>query len=177
MAFQNIIMTTAAVFKTYEVHTSCDFIFDEQGQIGEDAVRMWDNLMILNKKASGEGRADFGPFLGQRPVFRDDKIFLPLQAADLYAWNVRRGLTDNRVLYMPPRGVMKILGEVATNIARHISERELVDFRNSMDRGASELFALNPALKEKLVPYKGSKAQQKRERVKARAAKKKPGTE
>ena len=32
--------------------------------------------------------------LGERPQFNDDKVSMPLQAADLHAWWVRRAYDD-----------------------------------------------------------------------------------
>jgi hypothetical protein len=94
IAFQHIVVATASVFLTYDIHPPCDFIFDEQGKIGQDAVTMWDILKELVEANPAQGRPDFK--LGERPVFANDKQFLPLQAADLYAWHVRRSLSPQQ---------------------------------------------------------------------------------
>ena len=62
-------------------HTPCDLIFDEQGKVGTEAVIHWET----NKRMMADKRFDLRPYIGSPPTFRDDKTFLPLQAADLYA--------------------------------------------------------------------------------------------
>ena len=109
---------------------------------------------------------NFLPYMGQRPIFRDDKCFLPLQAADLYAWQVRRHYARNRVLWAPPTDVMRMLSGIGMTIERHVDERQLIDFRAYMDRNSPTLLAANPAAE--LIPYKGTKKAQKRERAKLR---------
>jgi hypothetical protein len=62
----------------------CDFIFDEQGEVGSHAVGWWSAAKLLDEQLA-EG-------MGSEPTFRSDKKFLPLQAADLYAWQIRHYL-------------------------------------------------------------------------------------
>jgi uncharacterized protein DUF3800 len=59
-----------------------EFVFDEQGVLGRDAVGWWDVL----KQALEPEKAQL---LGIPPEFGSDKRLLPLQAADLLAWSVR----------------------------------------------------------------------------------------
>lgn len=47
-------------------------------------------------------RSDLTRFVGPDPTFEDDKAFLPLQAADLFAWHLRRHWDRNQVLIVPP---------------------------------------------------------------------------
>ena len=65
--------------KKVGIDCECEFIFDEQGKVGEFAT---DVYRIL--KDSPELRSQ----LNGLPKFEDDKRVIPLQAADLYAWNV-----------------------------------------------------------------------------------------
>jgi hypothetical protein len=60
-----------------------DFIFDEQGKESDVIQRSW-RFTVENAPPR------FKPLLGQRPIHRDEKEFLPLQAADLLAWQSRR---------------------------------------------------------------------------------------
>ena len=60
-----------------------DFVFDEQGKEGVAPQRVWNFA-----KESAPAWAK--PLIGSGPVHRDDKTFLPLQAADLLAWQTRR---------------------------------------------------------------------------------------
>ncbi len=165
MAFQHIILATAGVFLAYGFNHTVDFIFDEQGKIGEDAVRMWDSLKPIIRANAAKGRSNFEPYMGERPIFRDDKKFLPLQAADLYAWHVRRDYADNKLIQMPPRPAMQALRNMST-IQRYVDDAELQRFRESIDRSAAPLIAKNPDIK--LLGYAGTKKQQAQERVQER---------
>jgi hypothetical protein len=60
-----------------------EFVFDEQGVLGRDAVGWWDVL----KQALEPEKVRL---LGTPPEFGSDKRLLPLQAADLLAWSVRK---------------------------------------------------------------------------------------
>jgi hypothetical protein len=67
-----------------------DFIFDEQGkQIGR-ALEAWKHFV---EAASPEDKAR----MGRRPISGDDKVDIPLQAADLLAWRMRREYMDKQV--------------------------------------------------------------------------------
>lgn len=59
-----------------------DFIFDERGE--EKQVR--EGYEIFREFC----RDDLKPLIGRAPRFESDDDFLPLQAADLLAWHVRR---------------------------------------------------------------------------------------
>lgn len=60
-----------------------DFIFDEQGDMGDEAV-MFYRYMKEHQQPS------INSVLGSSPIFRDDKKIVPLQAADMLVWLVRR---------------------------------------------------------------------------------------
>jgi Protein of unknown function (DUF3800) len=64
-----------------------DFIFDTQEELGEKAVGYW---MAMREFFPEKYRK----YIPNEPVHRDEKIFLPLQAADLIAWQTRRRLED-----------------------------------------------------------------------------------
>ena len=85
-----------------------EFIFDDQGSLGKDAVSWWEVL----KQALAPEHVQL---LVQQPSFGSDKRQLPLQAADLLAWSVRHVigggkasvLTDavvQRLKRVPPYG-------------------------------------------------------------------------
>ena len=59
-----------------------EFIFDDQGPAGDQCLRWWGSL-----------RAKVGvhsTVIGNTPQFKDDRLLLPLQAADMLAWHIRR---------------------------------------------------------------------------------------
>jgi hypothetical protein len=60
-----------------------DFVFDEQSKEQNwalDAYSLFVRFVPQRLKH----------LIGERPIHRDEKVFLPLQAADLYAWHVRK---------------------------------------------------------------------------------------
>jgi hypothetical protein len=60
-----------------------NFVFDEQMKEGDFAQSAW-NFGANNMPKAVKS------FLGDRPTHRDEKTFLPLQAADMLAWHTRR---------------------------------------------------------------------------------------
>lgn len=65
------------------IRVPIDFIFDEQGGLGDETRRLY---KMIRKGQSKEVR----DLLSLEPVFRDDKLVMPLQAADILAWHLRR---------------------------------------------------------------------------------------
>lgn len=63
-----------------------DFYFDNQAEKGAIAA-MWDNYIA-------EREDKIKRFYGAAPSFRNDEEFLPLQAADFWAWWVRKWYRD-----------------------------------------------------------------------------------
>jgi hypothetical protein len=61
--------------------TPIDFVFDNQGKVGE-SVLGWYKFFA--------DRIPEGLILGKTPIFGDEKRCLPLQGADLFAWYGRR---------------------------------------------------------------------------------------
>jgi hypothetical protein len=78
--------------------TECDIIFDEQGIFPSRVLLYWDFAK------SHSPRPERAPILASQsaPMFRNDRKFLPLQAADLFAWFVRNNRTS-RVPGAPKR--------------------------------------------------------------------------
>jgi hypothetical protein len=76
-------MGIAGAIELHKRHVGLDvpheLIFDEHGAIGQHSAFAWSLLNYANLKEI---------LFGNPPIFRDDKIVLPLQAADLYSSNV-----------------------------------------------------------------------------------------
>jgi hypothetical protein len=70
--------------------TPVDFIFDEQGEALVHAIR---TVYPKVKARVGESVARM---MGSLPEMKDDKKVLPLQAADMLAWNLRRHYDPKR---------------------------------------------------------------------------------
>lgn len=81
--FYGIIMVLAYRHNQRGITIPVDFIFDEKGGLGTNALVWYDHIKGLQIP-------DIKPLLGGTPAFKDDKAVMPLQAADMLAWNVRR---------------------------------------------------------------------------------------
>jgi hypothetical protein len=68
-------------------HAPADFVFDEQGKEIGRALKAWKHLERAAPPA-------LRPMLRNPPISRNDKTVLPLQAADLLAWRLRRMFED-----------------------------------------------------------------------------------
>ena len=76
-----------------------DWIFDEQGKIGCEAVG-WYYWIKERAKPNLKRR------LGSTPIFRDDEKVLPLKAADLFAWQIRRHIAYEQPKGEPPSDIL-----------------------------------------------------------------------
>ena len=78
----------ARLHKERGVTLPCDFIFDEHQGLSAKVNTFWDQM--------GQGLPpETKALIGGSPVFRDDKQVLPLQAADMLVWHVRRNDGDS----------------------------------------------------------------------------------
>jgi hypothetical protein len=81
-AVKSIIGGLAALQTEIGIAEPVDFIFDDESEKGQ-LLSIWP----LMKAAMP---TDVIKMIGGTPTFRDDEQFMPLQAADLYAWWVRK---------------------------------------------------------------------------------------
>jgi hypothetical protein len=87
LSFYGIMQLLFEVQERLNVVSPIDFVFDEQGKHIGRALGAWKQFVAT---ASAVDRAR----CGRPPVSGDDRIDLPLQAADLLAWKVRRQFLD-----------------------------------------------------------------------------------
>jgi hypothetical protein len=83
LAFSSIIHDVAQNQLTHGVDEKIDFVFDDQAMEKDKIVKAWDQFKEHINPAVKH-------LVGSVPAFLDDKDFLPLQAADLLAWWVRK---------------------------------------------------------------------------------------
>lgn len=88
--FQTVIM--AACFDLWEmgIRSRFEIIFDEQRVFGPRAKEYYPVTREIMEKVHPEPAS----ILPIEPIFRDDSEFLPLQAADLFAWCIRHNTTN-----------------------------------------------------------------------------------
>ena len=89
--FYQIVLSTGANAEKIGWNPDCDFIFDEQGKLGDIAKSKWN---WVKQNIDGIGQADISRHLGSPPLFRNDIAFRPIQAADMFAWLVRDYMTN-----------------------------------------------------------------------------------
>jgi hypothetical protein len=115
--FYQLIYAIIVYQRRHEWNTRIDFIFDEIGKLGPETIRWYP---LLKKLATPAAK----PYIGSPPIFRDDEQFLPLQAADLYAWLVRRKLYENKTICMPMLRELKEFHNMQC-IERSLSAKQL----------------------------------------------------
>jgi hypothetical protein len=126
VCFWRLIIATVTYAHRSRWNAPLDFIFDEQGAMGSETVKWYPYI----KKVAPEPHK---PYFGSPPIFRDDKIFLPLQAADLYAWSIRRRLRESKILHMPLRDELKSLRQMKS-IDQLIKVSDLADMADYMTK-------------------------------------------
>jgi hypothetical protein len=113
VCFYHLILSIAANARALDWTRDCEFVFDDQGKLGTNAVKRW-NWMKQN--IDGANAANVNAYLGSPPVFRDDIKYPPLQAADMLAWLVRDCLTRE------PSG----MEDIAKTALHHIEGRNIL---------------------------------------------------
>jgi hypothetical protein len=88
--FQNTILATCFTLWDAGVREKFEAIFDHQLIFGPRAKAWYQTVREIGFLREPEAAS----ILPIDPLFRDDKNFLPLQAADLYAWTIRKSTND-----------------------------------------------------------------------------------
>jgi len=83
LLFYAVIVKLAHWHHAMGVTLPVDFVFDEQGATGNQAAMWYRYIKNLEKP-------EIAALFGSSPTFQDDKVVLPLQAADMVAWHLRR---------------------------------------------------------------------------------------
>jgi hypothetical protein len=135
-----------------------DFILDEQTGVEAEIEELWPQY---KQHVERSNRPELAGLLGSRPYFRDDKMFLPLQAADLYAWQVRHHLMSNRVLHVPKGRILRLFDTIPSFHNDMDEARCQRDRARLLARGV-EIKKANPALA--LVSFPATSREQKKAR-------------
>ena len=95
-------MRELAKFQDYfDIDAEIDFIFDEQVGEMNRILSAWEEFKNLAPVPNNH--------LGSVPIFRDEKKFLPLQAADMLAWFIRQRTVDG-LSKKPPMEIPRFKG-------------------------------------------------------------------
>lgn len=162
LLFQQIILAMAVRADLFGMTTPCDFIFDSQTGFSEEIQSQWPEFKATIAKAK---RKDWPTMVGDLPIFRDEKCFLPLQAADLYAWQMRNYFRQNLKLVVP---VNRVLGQLVQipMIERNYEHDEVIRLRTHLLRIGETFKAANPDVP--LVQYGKTKSDRKKQRRRAK---------
>lgn len=109
--FYQLILSVARLMDKTEWDGTVDWVFDDQGKIGIHAVRWYD---FIKKHAS----PNLKKRLGNTPVFRDDTKELPLKAADLFAWQIRRYIALEQPNGIQPNDILLRLAKYRDILVR-----------------------------------------------------------
>jgi hypothetical protein len=137
-----LILTVAVLHMIGGNQHPCDFIFDEHGAIGESALGCWGAFKQFAARGS---QTDFTPFLGSPPMFRDEKVFKPLQAADFYAWHLNKWVFQNKTMIMPRYKPLARLDPMTCR-EEEITERKLIELRDSLIETGKQFAKANPGV-------------------------------
>jgi hypothetical protein len=164
LVFTQIMLAMATFGDRVGIEDACQFVFDQQRGFEGYAKMAWSNTRALVRSSA---RSDLARFVAPDPKFADDKTFLPLQAADLFAWHVRRHWDRNQVLMVPPCRVLQQFSGMAS-ISRVYDEAELQRLRRVLLRGGEVFAEINPDIA--LVHAGKTKAERKRVRKQTKGA-------
>jgi hypothetical protein len=81
--FYAVILKLAHWHEDMGIKLPVEYVFDEQGKLGDDAA-------IWHRHIKSWQAAEVAALMGGTPKFENDEWVLPLQAADMLAWHVRR---------------------------------------------------------------------------------------
>lgn len=85
LCYYTVVLGIADYLDKANIEGKVDWVFDEQGPLGVECVR-WFEWVRQNVPENVRRR------LGSSPIFQHDRDVLPLKAADVYAWQLRRYL-------------------------------------------------------------------------------------
>jgi len=126
MLFHGIVGSVTASLVRHKISDSVKFIFDEQGAAGERAILTYKQIRRILPRSQAE--LVFGS-----PELADDKKILPLQAADLWAWQLRRYVAEQGSLpVVEEHGAWRVSVKpgypVLERLAHHESQWLLYDY-------------------------------------------------
>jgi hypothetical protein len=119
-------MNRKTFVEVFPLEQKVDFIFDDQSE-KEAIISDWAKYVELRE-------GELKPFFGAIPRFENDQEFLPLQAADLWAWWVREWYEEDSSEF--PDRLRKFdfgqwRGRERTVIAISAEEHQILDFVNA----------------------------------------------
>jgi hypothetical protein len=119
LCFQAMMLPLAIRQSKERFKVSIDFIFDNQEGLGTQAAFFYGKIRETQPKHIRE-------VMCASPIFRDEKDVLPLQAADMLAWHIRRRHETDPMLFQVPDFLshdgLHIAVDIQNEQLRHIAE-------------------------------------------------------
>jgi hypothetical protein len=128
LCFYNIILSFASFMDKANVTGKVDWVFDDQGRIGREASK-WYDFIAASLPSQTRSR------MGNRPIFRHDTSVLPLKAADLYAWQIRRHLDREQPKGVDRNDYLDVLLTQVYGVSNVIEGEHLEEFVANIGRG------------------------------------------
>jgi hypothetical protein len=83
LIYYSLMSATIRSMRANGIEEPVEFIFDEQPHLSDSVQGVWSTVLAGMDPS-------YRALIGGRPIHGDDKKYLPLQAADLLAWHIRR---------------------------------------------------------------------------------------
>jgi hypothetical protein len=128
LCFYNTILSVANFLETAKINGTVEWVFDDQGRTGKEAVKWYD---LVRASVPPEVRAK----MGGTPNFRHDKNVLPLKAADLYAWQIRRHLDKEQPNRVVHNDYLDVLAGQVYGVSNVIEGEHLEEFAANIGHG------------------------------------------
>jgi len=126
--FHSIMITAARQLEPFGVDIPIDFVFDEKGRIGAEALLWYGPMRAMQP-------LHLRKLLGNRPVFKTDEELIPLQAADCLAWHLRRSREEQ--FAHENRPALPLLRK-SLHVENELSEQYLADLADGFSHYVPE---------------------------------------
>ncbi len=140
MLFHEFMLIVASVHSIDPGVVPCEFVFDDQGKIGARAAAWWPTFSNSLRTAA---KFDFSPyFTTSPPTFKRDTEFVPLQAADLYAGQLNRAMTSDKIIITPSPSLRTLM--LISGYHRVLDHQYFAPMRANFLAMAKRIEAANP---------------------------------
>lgn len=120
----------------FEIDSGIDFVFDEQMGEMDRIISAWTNFKTHSRVPWG--------LQSSVPIFRDEKKVLPLQAADMLAWIIRKR-TEDGLLELPPTNIpLYAKRRDVPCLIFPYDKRAIADLFNDLTQGPRLKFSFGP---------------------------------
>jgi hypothetical protein len=138
----NQLMVTLGDFQAkMNASEAIDIFFDTQLGFDQELHRWWP---LFEQLRDEETKTNFARYISGPPNFRDEKQFLPLQAADMYVWHKRRHLEGSENIFNPRSPILRRLCYGKWCLSLPIGRNVLTQVRESLLKQLDAFVAAHP---------------------------------